>query len=252
MKYDNKVVLITGGGKGIGFGVATSFAQEGANLVITGRQESALIDAKKRLEDEYHIKVLAIRADGGNISEVEKVMSEIKATFNRLDVLINNAQASKSGIMLVDHSEEDFDVAIYSGLYAAFHYMKCAHPMLKESKGSVINFASGAGISGKVGQASYAAAKEGIRGLSRVAATEWGVDGINVNVVCPLVETEQMLKWKEAYPDQYAQTIRAIPLQRFGDAIKDVGRTCVFLASEDASYISGETITLQGGADLRP
>lgn len=79
-----------------------------------------------------------------------------------------------------------------------------------------------------------------------------GPDGINVNVVCPLVEIPQMLKWKEEHPDHYAKTIQGIPLGRFGDAKKDVGRTCVFLASDDASYISGETIVLQGGSGLRP
>ena len=88
--------------------------------------------------------------------------------------------------MLKDHTKEDFDLAINSGLYATFFYMRAAYPYLKESHGSVINFASGAGLFGKLGQSSYAAAKEGIRGLSRVAAAEWGPDNINVNVICPL------------------------------------------------------------------
>lgn len=248
----DKVVLITGGGKGIGRGIAEAFAEEGANLVITGRQESALISAKEELEKEFGIRVLAISADGAKEEDVNEVIRKTIETFGKLDVLINNAMASKSGTMLVDHSKEDFDLAIHSGLYATFFYMKAAYPHLKETRGRVINFASGAGLAGKIGQASYAAAKEGIRGLSRVAATEWGVDGITVNVICPLVETPQLLKWKEAYPDQYEKTIQAIPLQRFGNARKDVGRTCIFLASEDASYISGETIVLQGGSGLRP
>ncbi|MEG1474530.1 MAG: SDR family oxidoreductase [Longicatena sp.] len=252
MKMKDKVVLITGGGKGIGRGIAEAFGEEGATLVITGRQESALMSAKEELEKAYHIQVLAISADGSNEAEVKRVIKTTIDTFQHLDVLINNAMASKSGTMLVDHTKEDFDLAINTGLYAAFFYMREAYPYLKETRGSVINFASGAGLAGRIGQASYAAAKEGIRGLSRVAATEWGVDGINVNVVCPLVETPQMLKWKETYPDQYAKTIQGIPLGRFGNAKDDVGRTCVFLASADASFISGETIVLQGGSGLRP
>lgn len=190
--------------------------------------------------------------DGSHEDEVHHVIKETIKTFGHLDVLINNAMASKSGTMLKDHTKEDFDLAIHTGLYAVFYYMKEAYPYLKESRGSVINFASGAGLAGRIGQSSYAAAKEGIRGLSRVAATEWGPDGINVNIVCPLVGTPQMLKWKEEHPDHYAKTIQGIPLQRFGDAKKDVGRTCVFLSSEDASFISGETIVLQGGSGLRP
>lgn len=252
MKMHNQVVLITGGGKGIGRGIAEAFAQEGANLVITGREEQALLKAKEELQQAYGITVLAQRGDGANEADVKQVISKTIETFGHLHVLVNNAMASKSGTMLADHSKEDFDLAMNTGLYATFFYMREAYPYLKETKGSVINFASGAGLAGRIGQASYAAAKEGIRGLSRVAATEWGIDGINVNVVCPLVETPQMLKWKETYPDQYEKTIQGIPLQRFGDAKKDVGRTCVFLASEDASFISGETIVLQGGAGLRP
>lgn len=252
MRMKDKVVLITGGGKGIGRGLSEAFAEDGANLVITGRNEEALLQAKKELEQEYHIQVLPVRADGGKEEQVKNVIKKTIDTFGHLDVLINNAMASKSGTMLIDHTKEDFDLAINSGLYAVFFYMREAYPYLKESKGSVINFASGAGLAGRIGQSSYAAAKEGIRGLSRVAATEWGPDSINVNVICPLVETKQMLKWKEEHPEHYAKTIQGIPLGRFGDAKKDIGRTCVFLASEDASFISGETIVLQGGSGLRP
>lgn len=252
MRMKNKVVLITGGGKGIGRGIAEAFAEEGADLIITGRHEAALIQAKEELEAKYHNRVVAIQADGGVEADVQRVIDQGVKELRHLDVLINNAMASKSGTMLIDHTKEDIDLAVNSGIYAVFFYMKAAYPYLKESRGAVINFASGAGLAGRIGQSSYAAAKEGIRGLSRVAATEWGPDGINVNVVCPLVETPQMLKWKEEHPEHYAKTIQGIPLGRFGDAKKDVGRTCVFLASEDASFISGETIVLQGGSGLRP
>ena len=130
--------------------------------------------------------------------------------------------------------------------------MRECYPHLKQTKGSVINFASGAGLFGKLGQSSYAAAKEGIRGMSRVAAAEWGPDGIRVNVVCPLAMTESLKEWKEAYPDLYEKTIQGIPLGRFADPTQDIGRVCVFLASDEASYVTGETITLQGGSGLRP
>ena len=196
--------------------------------------------------------MLALQADGGEEEQVKNVIDKTIAEFGKIDVLINNAQNSASGVMLADHTKEDFDRAIFSGLYAVFFYMKHAFPYLKETKGSVINFASGAGLFGKPGQSSYAAAKEGIRGLSRVAATEWGPFGINVNIICPLVMTDQLKQWKEAYPDVYEQTIKGIPLGRFGDAESDIGGTCLFLASDAASYISGETITMQGGSGLRP
>lgn len=249
-----KTVIITGGGKGggIGYGISTAFAKEGANLVITGRNTKKLEDAKEELERLYGVRALTVQADGGEEEQVRNVIDKAVEAFGAIHVLINNAQSSASGVMLTDHTKEDFDKAVYSGLYATFFYMKYAFPYLKETKGSVINFASGAGLFGKPGQASYAAAKEGIRGMSRVAATEWGPYGINVNVICPLVMTAALEQWREAYPDVYAQTIKGIPLGRFGDAETDIGGTCLFLASEAAAYITGETITMQGGSGVRP
>ena len=251
-KMEGKVVIITGGGKGIGFGLSTAFAKEGAKLVLTGRTVATLENAKKELEEKYGVEVLTVGADGANEEQVAHVVEEAVKKFGKIDVLINNAQTSKSGLMLEQHSKEDFDLAIYSGLYATFFYMKACFPYLKESRGAIINFASGAGLAGRAGQSSYAAAKEGIRGLSRVAATDWGPYGINVNVVCPLAMTPGLEAWRKEYPALYEQTIKGVPLGHFADAEKDIGRVCVFLASEDASYLTGETITLQGGSGLRP
>lgn len=248
----DKVVIITGGGRGIGFGISTAFAKEGAKLVLTGRTQSTLDKARESLERDFGVEVLTVSADGADEGAIQNVIDKTIERFGRIDCIINNAQTSKSGVMLADHSKEDFDLAVYSGLYATFFYMRAAFPHLKETKGSVINFASGAGLFGRPGQASYAAAKEGIRGMSRVAATEWAEFGVNVNVVCPLAMTETLAQWKEQYPEVYAKTIQGIPMGRFADPEKDIGRVCVFLASDDASYITGETITLQGGSGLRP
>ena len=251
-KLKGHVTIITGGGKGIGFGLAQAFASEGSDLVITGRTESRLIAAKERLEKEFGVRVLPVVADGADEQAIRNVVSKAIETFGKINTLVNNAQVSKSGLPLVEHSREDLDLAIFSGLYAAFFYMKECFPYLKETKGSVINFASGAGLFGKLGQSSYAAAKEDIRGMSRVAAAEWGPDGVRVNVVCPLAMTESLQEWKENYPELFEKTIQGIPLGRFADPRNDIGRVCVFLASDDASYVTGETITLQGGSGLRP
>jgi NAD(P)-dependent dehydrogenase (short-subunit alcohol dehydrogenase family) len=251
-RLEENVTIITGGGKGIGYGLAQAFAEAGSNLVITGRTLSRLESAKERLEAEYGGKVLPIVADGADEAAIKDVVAQTIDTFGKINTLVNNAQVSKSGLPLIEHTKEDLDLSIHSGLYAAFFYMRECHPYLKESKGSVINFASGAGLFGKLGQSSYAAAKEGIRGLSRVAAAEWGPDGIRVNVICPLAMTESLMEWKDNYPDLFAKTIQGIPLGRFADPKDDIGRVAVFLASEDAHYITGETITLQGGSGLRP
>lgn len=251
-RLEGNVTIITGGGKGIGYGLAEAFAREGSNLVITGRTLSRLESAKERLEAAYGVEVLPIVADGADEEAIKNVVAKTIERFGKITTLINNAQVSKSGLPLVEHTREDIDLAINSGIYAVFFYMRECYPYLKESHGSVINFASGAGLFGRPGQSSYAAAKEGIRGLSRVAATEWGPDGIRVNVVCPLAMTESLEAWSKEYPELFQKTIQGIPLGRYADPREDIGRVCVFLASEDAGFVTGETITLQGGSGLRP
>ncbi len=261
----DKVALITGAGYAvlkdgrcgsIGYGIATAYAKEGANLVITGRQVPKLEKAKEELERLYGIRVLALSADiaagQDNEATARRVVEETVATFGRLDVLINNAQASASGVTIEDHTTAQFDLAMYSGLYAAFYYMKAAYPYLKEARGSIINFASGAGLFGNYGQCAYAAAKEGIRGLSRVAATEWAKDGINTNVVCPLAWTAQLEAFKDTYPEAFAANVKMPPAGHYGDPEIEIGRVCVQLAHPDFKYMNGETLTLEGGMGLRP
>ena len=260
-----KTLLLTGGGRAvlsdgsagsIGYGIATAYAKEGANIVITGRNVQKLLDAKEELERLYGIKVLPVKADVAagqdNATIAKEVVEKAIAEFGRIDVLINNAQASASGVSIADHTTEQFDLALYSGLYATFHYMQACYPYLKETKGSVINFASGAGLFGNYGQCAYAAAKEGIRGLTRVAATEWSKDGINVNVVCPLAWTAQLEGFKNAYPEAFEKNVHTPPMGYFGDPENDIGRACVQLANPDFKYMTGETITLEGGLGLRP
>ncbi len=260
-----KTAIITGGGRvalsdgksgSIGYGIATAYAKEGANIVVTGRNVKKLEDAKEELERLYGIKVLTIQADVNAGADNEKVVNEVvKKTideFGRIDVLINNAQASASGVPLAEHTTEQFDLAIYSGLYAVFYYMKACYPYLKETKGSVINFASGAGLFGNFGQCAYAAAKEGIRGLTRVAATEWGKDGINVNVVCPLAWTAKLEQFQQTYPEAFEKNVQMPPMGHYGDSELEIGRVCVQLASPDFKFMTGETIALEGGLGQRP
>ena len=260
-----KTAIITGGGRAvlkdgscgsIGYGIATAYAKEGANLVITGRNMQKLLGAKEELERLYGIQVLAVQADVAagqdNDAVVQNVIDKAIEAFGDIHVLINNAQASASGVPLAEKTTKQFDLALYSGLYATFHYMKACYPYLKKTKGTVINFASGAGLFGNFGQSSYAAAKEGIRGMSRVAATEWGADGINVNVVCPLAWTAQLEKWADQYPEAFEANVKMPPMGHYGDVEKEIGRACVALASPDLKYLTGETITLEGGLGLRP
>ena len=260
-----KTAIITGAGRAvlsdgrcgsIGYGIATAYAKEGCNLVITGRNLEKLEAAREELQRLYGIQVLVLRADvkagADNAATAEAVVQKTMDTFGRIDVLINNAQASASGIPLAQHTTEQFDLALYSGLYATFHYMKACYPYLKQTQGTVINFGSGAGLFGNFGQSAYAAAKEGIRGMSRAAATEWAPDGINVNVICPLAWTVQLENFQLAYPDAFEKNVKTPPAGHFGDSEQEIGRVCVQLANPDFKYLTGETLTLEGGLGLRP
>ena len=201
-----KTAIITGAGYAtlsdgrcgsIGYGIATAFAKEGANLVITGRQVPKLEKAKAELERLYGVKVLAIPADisagADNAATAKAVVDAAMAEFGRIDVLINNAQASASGVTIQDHTTEQFDLAIYSGLYATFYYMQTCYPYLKETRGSIINFASGAGLFGNYGQCAYAAAKEG------------------ANLVITCRQVPKLEKAKEELEKLYGVKVLAIP-----------------------------------------
>ena len=245
-------------------GALGSFTQQQLNAYMQfteareqlNEYEKQLEEAKQELESKYGIKVLPVQADvcagGNNEATVQNVVKQAVDAFGGIQVLINNAQASASGVSLAEHTTEQFDLALYSGLYATFYYMKACYPYLKESHGSVINFASGAGLFGNYGQCAYAAAKEGIRGLSRVAATEWGPDDINVNVVCPLAWTAKLEQFQQAYPEAFKANVKMPPMGHYGNAETEIGRVCVQLAMPDFKYMSGETLTLEGGMGQRP
>lgn len=214
-----------------------------------------LEEAKEELERLYGVKVLFVQADINAESDNEKTVKEVVdlviAEFGKIDILVNVAQASASGVPLKDHTLAQFDLALYSGLYSTFLYMRACYPYLKETQGSVIKFASGAGLFGNSGQSSYAAAKEGIRGLTRVAANEWGPDNININIICPLAWTVALMQFQAAYPEAYEKNVHMPPMGHYADPELEIGRACVQLASPDFKYMSGETLTLEGGMGQR-
>ncbi|MFR3091303.1 MAG: SDR family NAD(P)-dependent oxidoreductase, partial [Eggerthella lenta] len=207
--------------------------------------------AKGELERDFGSEVFTILANGSVEEEVRAAVEAGAEHFGgRIDVLINNAQASASGLTLVQHSEEDFDLAVRSGLYATFFYMKHAYPYLKETAGSVINFASGAGIGGNPGQSSYAAAKEGIRGMSRVAASE-----------CRQHQREHRMPHRhdEGARGMARAQARDVREEREGDPARTLRRrgegrrTRVrVLSRPDASFVTGDTIMVQGGSGMKP
>lgn len=191
----DKSVIITGGAGGIGLGMATAFVKAGAKVLIVDVNDFALTQAKKDLDSFGTIETL--KADISVVTTDPEIIKTVISKFGGLDALINNAHASKQKPFT------DLALSFNTGFYPTWHLMQFAHPYLKDSKGCVINFASGAGINGQPTQAAYAAAKEAIRGLSRVVANEWASDGIRVNIISPIAEAEGVKQWRKTAPEQY-------------------------------------------------
>jgi NAD(P)-dependent dehydrogenase (short-subunit alcohol dehydrogenase family) len=175
------------------------------------------------------------------------IIQQVAEMFGKIDIWVNNAHASRMS-SIEEMTQEDLDFSFNTGFYPTFYFMQAALPYLKETTGKIINFSSGAGINGDVNQGSYAAAKEAIRGITRVAANEFGPFGINVNLISPIANSPGMMEWAEANPEYYQSMISKIPLRRLGELESDIGRVAVFLASEDSNYITGQTIMVDGGS----
>ena len=245
MKLKGKVAFITGGSSGIGRGICYAFAKEGASIVFVGLSERKGKNTEKELT-ELGCEALFLQADLSDRNNLPGLIDKAIERFGKIDILVNNAHSSKN-VIFEDTTEEIMNLSFNTGFWPTFILMQHALPYLKETKGKVINFVSGAGMIGLSKQASYAAAKEAIRGISRVAATEWGRYGINVNIVSPIANSPGVERLEKEHPNAYNKMVSLVPLGRLGDCELDVGRACVFLASTDADYITGQTLMVDGG-----
>ncbi|AHN22183.1 SDR family oxidoreductase [Lysinibacillus sphaericus] len=245
-KLQDKVVIITGGAGGIGSGMAKAMVKEGAIVTIVDLNEETGKAMEKELQ-KISPKSMFLQANLMDRANLHKIIDTVVEKYGKLDVLVNNAHASKQAT-IEDTTQADLDLSFDTGFYPTFYLMQAALPHLKETKGNIINFASGAGIAGHETQGAYAAAKEAIRGISRVAANEWGRFGINVNLISPIANSPGVQAWAKAQPEYYEAVKNKIPMGRFGDVEDDIGRVAVFLASEDSQYITGQTLMVDGGS----
>jgi NAD(P)-dependent dehydrogenase (short-subunit alcohol dehydrogenase family) len=246
-RLTGKVALITGAGQGVGRGVALAMAREGADIAAVERNEDTLGEAVTEIRS-LGAQCLSIPCDVSTRAACEQAVATAVDSLGGLDVLVNNAGFSRPSVPLLEVTDEQFDTTLRINTLATFWFMQTAHPhLIARGGGSIINFGSGAGTAGLPGEGPYAAAKEGIRGLSRVAANEWGPQAIRVNVICPFARSPGMVAWSELDPKSYEKTIRQIPLRRAGECEQDIGGVAVFLASDDASYLTGQTLMVDGG-----
>ncbi|MBM4483849.1 SDR family oxidoreductase [Rhodococcus hoagii] len=246
MRLQGKVAIVTGGAGGIGRAITRVFSREGAKVLFVDiSDENGFALEKEITEAGGEGKFLNV--DISQKDSAEAIRDAAVAAFGRIDILVNNAHASRQAPLL-EQTQEMFDLSFGTGFYPTVHLMQACYPQLKESKGSIINFGSSSGLEGMPTQTSYAAAKEAIRGVSRVAANEWAADQIRVNVLCPFAATEGVVAWQEAFPERAAATIAKVPLQRIGDPETDIAPIALFLASDDSKYMTGQTVMADGGS----
>ena len=241
---EGKTAIITGASRGIGRGIAKVFADQGANVAFTySSSAEAALELEKELTSKG-IKAKAYQSDAASFDQAQELADEVLKEFGSIDVLINNAGITKDNL-LMRISEEDFDKVIEVNLKSVFNMTKAVQrTMLKQRKGSIINMSSVVGIKGNAGQTNYAASKAGIIGFSKSVALELGSRNIRCNVIAPgFIETEMTAKLDQATVESWRA---AIPLKR-GGTPEDIANACVFLASDMSDYITGQTLSVDGG-----
>jgi 3-oxoacyl-[acyl-carrier protein] reductase len=243
MKLKGKVALVTGGAQGIGRAISLLFAQEGADIAIFD------VNLKEAQNTQAEInslgrQSLVLSVDVTDYAQVEEAVNKILDKFTKVDILVNNAGITKDNL-LVRLADSDWDAVLKVNLKGTFNCTKAvSRPMIKLKKGRIINIASIIGIIGNPGQANYAASKAGIIALTKTTAKELASRNITANAIAPgFIQTEMTAKLSEDLREKMRQ---AIPLARLGSPI-DIANVCLFLAQEESSYITGQTIVVDGG-----
>ena len=240
----DKVALVTGASRGIGREIAQTLAAYGASVIVNYNGSKDRADEVVEMISAAGGKAIAVKADVAKAEEIARLFEEAQAAFGRIDILVNNAGITRDNLIL-KMSEAEYDTVLDTNLKGAFLCMKhAAKIMLRQKNGRIINISSISGIAGNAGQANYCAAKAGLIGLTKSLAKELGSRGITVNAVAPgFIETEMTEKLSEQVKEGM---LAQIPLKRAG-SVKDIAEAVAFLASERAAYITGQTLSVNGG-----
>ena len=241
--FEDKIAVVTGSARGIGFAIAEAFAQNGATAVILDLDQEDVNNAVQKIDDAG-LRAIGFVADVTDSESISNFFKEIHKKFEKIDILVNNAGITKDGLIM-KMKESDWDDVINVNLKGTFNCtQKVCRYMLKQKFGVIINITSIIGIMGNAGQANYAASKGGIIALTKSTAKEFSSRNIRVNAIAPgFIQTDMTAKLPKEVIDKYTA---AIPLSRMG-LPKDIANLCIFLASDEANYITGQTIQVDGG-----
>ncbi len=248
---DGRVAIVTGGARGVGRGISTALAKEGASIVMAEIDTDTGPATEKELR-ELGAKATWVECDVGRREQAEATVARTVELYGGVDVLVNCATGARPDTAFrtfLEHTDDQVELQLSVEVWGSFFFMQTCHPYLRASHaGRVINICSMAGTERVPGFMIYGAAKEALRAMSGVAAREWGPDGINVNVICPTAATESTNRFREEQPDLAAASLANVPLGRFGDCESDIGRVTVFLAGPDSAFMTGQTLWVDGGA----
>ena len=244
MNFTGKTAVVTGGSRGLGRAVCLELAAGGANVVLCYAGNENAANETAAACEALGAKVLAVRCDVADSAQVKALMGEALKVFGRIDILVNNAGITRDGLLMM-MKETDFDDVINTNLKGAFLCMKAvARTMMKQRYGRIVNLSSVVGLRGNAGQVNYAASKAGVIGMTKSLAKELASRGVTVNAVAPgFMETDMTAAMPEAAK---TATLAAIPMGRMG-AAEDVAKAVAFLASEEAGYITGQVVAVDGG-----
>ena len=244
MDFAEKTAVVTGGSRGIGRAVCLELAKGGANVVLCyAGNESAAAETVSACE-ALGAKALSVKCDVADSAQVKKLMDEAIKAFGRIDILVNNAGITRDGLLMM-MKEEDFDAVLSANLKGTFLCMKAvSRTMMKQRYGRIVNLSSVVGLRGNAGQVNYAASKAGVIGMTKSLAKELASRGVTVNAVAPgFIDTDMTAAMPEAAK---TATLASIPMQRLG-APEDIAKAVAFLASDDAAYITGQVLAVDGG-----